>query len=90
MSSVSQFQLTIRLRNFCNVIKNLENFFKKPTHLYTCKQALMMAYEKFESARDNFCKFINQLLPKNRNTLISKLERILTKLYRQNVSLLFN
>ena len=49
----------------------------------------MMAYERFESARDNFDKFINQFQPETK-TLVRKLERILIKLYRQNVSLLFN
>ena len=37
----------------------------------------------------NFGKFIHQFQPETK-TLIRKLERILTKLYRQNVSLLFN
>ena len=48
-----------------------------------------MAYEKSESARENFSKFIYQFQPKTK-TLIRKLERILIKLYRQNVSLSFN
>ena len=48
----------------------------------------MMAYEKSESAWDNFGKFIHQFEPETK-TLIRKLERILIKLYRQNVSLLF-
>ena len=39
----------------------------------------MIAFERSESARDNFGK-----------TLIRKLEGILIKLYRQNVSLLLN
>ena len=47
----------------------------------------MMAYERSESARDNFAEFIHQFQPETK-TLIRKLERILTKLYRQNVSLL--
>ena len=46
------------------------------------KQPLMMA-------QDNFGKFINQFQPENK-ILIRKLERILNKLYRQNLSLLFN
>ena len=29
--------------------------------LHTCKQLLMMAYERPESARENFRKFIHQL-----------------------------
>ena len=49
----------------------------------------MMADEGFERARDNFGKFIHQFQTETK-TLIRKLERILIKLYRQNVSLLFN
>ena len=49
----------------------------------------MMAYERFESARDNFDEFIYQLRLKTK-TLVRKLERTLIKLYRQNVSLLLN
>ena len=45
--------------------------------------------ERSESARDNFGKFINPLQPEIK-PLIMKLERILIKLYRQNMSLLFN
>ena len=37
----------------------------------------------------NFGKFIHQIQPETK-TLIRKLERILIKLYRQNVSLLLN
>ena len=48
-----------------------------------------MAYEESESARDNFGKFIHQLQLETK-TLIRKLQRILIKLYRHNVSLLFN
>ena len=43
----------------------------------------------FKSALDNFGKFINQFQPETK-TLIRKLERILIKSYKQNVSLLFN
>ena len=43
----------------------------------------------FESTQDNFGKFIHQFQPETKK-LIRKLERILIKLYRQNVSLLFN
>ena len=85
MSLSSQFNQTIHLCNFCNVIKN----FLKKYNLYTCKQPLMMAYEVSESAQDNFGKFIYQLQPKTK-TLVRKLERILIKSYKQNVSLLFN
>ena len=49
----------------------------------------MMAYKGSKSTRDNFGKFIHQFQPETK-TLIRKLERILIKLYRQNVSLLFN
>ena len=49
-------------------------------------QPLMMFYEKFESTQDNFGKFIYQFQPETK-TLIRKLEMILIKLYRQNVSL---
>ena len=49
----------------------------------------MMAYEGFESAWDNFGKFIHQFQPETK-TLLRKLERILNKLYKQNLSLLFN
>ena len=48
-----------------------------------------MAYEKSESAGDNFGKSIHQFQPETK-TLIRKLDKILIKLYRQNVSLLFN
>ena len=48
-----------------------------------------MAPEESEIVRDNFDKFIHQFQPET-ETLIIKLERILIKLYRQNVSLLFN
>ena len=40
----------------------------------------MMAYEMFESARDNFGKFIHQFQPKTK-ALIGKHERMLIKLY---------
>ena len=48
-----------------------------------------MANEVSESDRDNFGKFIHQFQGETK-TLIRKLERILIKLYRHNVSLLFN
>ena len=48
-----------------------------------------MAYEGSESAWDNFGKFIHQFQPETK-TLIKKLERILIKLYWQNLFLLFN
>ena len=48
-----------------------------------------MAYERSESVWDNFGKFIKQSQPETK-TFIRKLERLLIKLYRQNVSLLFN
>ena len=43
----------------------------------------MMAYERFESAQDNFGKFVHHFQPETK-----KLEKILIKLYKQN--LLFN
>ena len=43
----------------------------------------------YESARDNFGKFIHQFQSETK-TLIRKLKRILDNLYRQNLSLLFN
>ena len=61
----------------------------KKNNLYICKQPLIMAYEGFESAPDNFSKFIYHLQPKTK-ALVWKLERILIKLYRQNMSLSFN
>ena len=48
----------------------------------------MMAYERYESARQNFGKFIHRFQPETKT--LRKLEGILIKLYRQNVSLLFN
>ena len=51
-----------------------------------CKQPLTMAYKRSERTRDNFGKFIYQFQPKTK-TLIRKLERILIKSSRQNVSL---
>ena len=49
----------------------------------------MMAYDGSESTRDNFGEFISQFQPETK-TLIRKLERIFNKLYRENLSLLFN
>ena len=43
----------------------------------------MMAYEKSESSRDNFDKFIHQIQLKTK-IHIRKLDRFLIKLYRQN------
>ena len=57
--------------------------------IYTCKQPFMMAFEESKSAQYNFDKLIHQFQPETK-TLIRKLERTLIKLYRQNVSLLFN
>ena len=45
----------------------------------------MVAYERSESAWDNFDKYIHEFQPETM-TLIRKLERILIKLYRQNVT----
>ena len=49
----------------------------------------MKANKRSEYVRDNFGKFIHQFQTVTK-ALIRKLERILMKLYRQNVSLLFN
>ena len=49
----------------------------------------MIASKGSESPRDNFGKFMYQI-QRGTKTLIRKIERILTKLYRQNLSLLFN
>ena len=57
MSFASQFNPTIRLHIFLQNLKKLLKCFLK--NHYTCEQSLMMAYEVTESARDNFCKFIN-------------------------------
>ena len=62
---------------------------KNANSLYTSKQPLMMAYEGSESAPNNFGKFIYQFHPET-TTHIRKHERILYKLYRQNLSSLFN
>ena len=95
MSLASQFNPSIHLHNFCNVIKKTQKKKKKNSEkkkkkkkkiLYICKQPLMMNYEGSESARENLGKFLNQLQPKTK-TLIRKLERILIRL---NVFSLFN
>ena len=69
----------------CYVIKklskNIQNSFKKNNTPYTCKQPLIMPYEGYESARDNFGKFIYQFQPETK-TLIRKLEKILITLSR--------
>ena len=83
MPLASQFHPTIRLRNFCSVIKKTFKNLKR-INLCTCKQPLIMADERLDSARDNFGKCIYQLQPKTK-TLVGKLERILIKLYRQNI-----
>ena len=45
--------------------------------------------KRTKSTWDNFGKFIHQFQPESK-TLIKKLEKILIKLYKPNVSLLFN
>ena len=50
---------------------------------------MMMAYERSERTWDNFDKFIHKFQPETK-TLIRKLKKILLKLYRQKVFLLFN
>ena len=49
----------------------------------------MMAYEGSERTQDNFKKFIDQFQPETR-TFIKKLERVLNKLYKKKLTLLFN
>ena len=71
------------MHNFV-MLKQPKNFMKKIT-LYTCKKPVMIAYKRSKSAWDNFGKFIYQFQLETR-----KLEKILIKLYRQNVSLWFN
>ena len=78
--SVESILVFIALQNYAKLIKNT---------LYTCKQPLMMASEGSESARDNFSKFIHQFQLETK-ILIQKYERVLFKLYKQNVSLQFN
>ena len=68
------------LANFQNSLKTLFTYASNP---------LMMACERFENTQDNLGKFIHQFQPEAK-TLIRNLERILIKLYKQNVSLLFN
>ena len=51
-SSASQFYPILHLTFY--VKKTFKNTF------HTCKQPLMMAYERFGSAWDNFGKFIHQ------------------------------
>ena len=48
-----------------------------------------MAYEGSESAWNNFGKFMYQFQPETKR-VIRKLERILDKVYRRNLSLLSN
>ena len=48
-----------------------------------------MAYERSETTGDNFGKFIHHFQSETKS-LNRKLERILIKLYRRNVSILFN
>ena len=64
--------------------KTFKNSFKNT--LYPCTSPLMMANERSESARGNFGKFNHQFQPETK-TLTRKRERILIKLYRQNVPL---
>ena len=73
-----------------------ERYFKKGT-LLTEKKILKMKGNQtgikqplmIESGRDNFGKFIYQFPPETK-TFIRKLDRILDRLYRQNLSLIFN
>ena len=50
---------------------------------YTCKQPLMIAYERSERSRDNFGKVIHQFQLETKT-----LERILINSYRQNASII--
>ena len=77
-------QLCVYIFLLCYNPPPIQNSFKKKTNSYTCKQSLMMASEWSESARDNFRKFIYQFQAEIK-TIISKLKRILIKLYRHNV-----
>ena len=54
----TQFYPTLHLRNLLLCYKKPKNFQKlfKNTH-YACKRPLMMAYERSESAQENFGKF---------------------------------
>ena len=91
-SSASQFYPTLCLRNLQCYKKNPKKIIQKPllkNTLYTCKQPLLMAYERSKSVQDNCGKFIHQFQSETK-TLIRKLERILIKSHGQNVSLLFN
>ena len=80
----------------CCLVKRQINYNKETintrnteAHNNICKQLLMIAYERSKRTQDNFSKFTHQFRPEAK-TLIRKLERILIKLCRQNVSLLFN
>ena len=82
MKVYTLFYPTLRSHIFLMVstFKNFQNpFLKKYKHNLN-KQPLMMAYERSESARDNFGKFIYQFQPETK-TFIRKPERILNKLY---------
>ena len=76
---LSQVYNKIFLLCYKQLSKTFKTHFKNNTP-YTSKQTLMMAYEGSEGAWDNFGKFIYQFQPETK-TLISKLERILDKLY---------
>ena len=69
-------QLGVCVVLLCHKDQKLSKLIKNT--FYTCKQPLMIAYEKSEI---NFGKFIHQFQPETK-TLIRKLERILIKLYR--------
>ena len=72
----------------CSLVKRQINFNREKIITLNTK-AHNMASEGSKSARDNFGKFTHQFQPETK-TLIRKLERILNKLYGQNLSLLFN
>ena len=62
----------------CRLVKRQINYNKE-------KINTLMVYERSKSAPDDFGKVIYQFQSKTK-TLLRKLERILIKLYRQNVS----
>ena len=48
----------------CSLVKRQINYNKEKINiLYTCKEPLMMAYERSENAWDNFGKFIQKFQP---------------------------
>ena len=56
VTSISPFDKTTGVRNFCKVIKKTKNLKKKQS--WHMQPTPLMTYEMFESAWDNFNKFI--------------------------------